>query len=402
MFKIIAIDDNPVVVESLKDIIPWESLGFSLESVFTNSRKAMDYLECNSIDVVLTDIAMEEPDGLEIVKICDQKYPNIKIILLSAFRNFEYAREAIRYRNVHEYLTKPLDFSKLCTVLSDIAYELKKAKSQSDFSSGATLDKRLEFFSDLMCRHSVKADEIDKELSALGINANALTTPCSVITLHIENFDKYIEDVWKHSTLQLYFAINNVLPFETKDAYYSLANYAYGNIVWIIIHKNSIQTSDTIFNFEKTLTGNLSEFMKMSVSVTSRKTYNNICELVSNANLSQPKLPNENATIAKALEYMNQNYAKDLSMKMVADYVFMSSSYFSTYFKKMTGEKFIDMLTRIRITNAARYLENKNLSINEVCEMVGYNHIGNFYEKFKKIFNMTPAEYKSKFVRDDE
>ncbi len=401
MFKIIAIDDNPVVVESLKDIIPWSDLGFTLAGTFTDSKKALDYVEQNRIDVILTDISMEEPDGIELVKICEAKHPHIKFILLSAFRNFEYARDAIRYRNVLEYLTKPLDFRKLCTILSSLSENMTK-ENKNEFSSEVNLDRRLEFFSNLLCRYVSDSDEINKNLEALGIKADFGTSPCSIVTLHIENFESYIENVWKHSTLQLYYAISNSMPFETKNAYYSLANYAYGNIVWIIIHKSNENLPVIVNEFEDTITSNLSEFLRMELSINYHKTYSSIRELISSENLIQTELPNENKTIAKAVEYMKKNYHQDLSMKVVADYVFMSSSYFSTYFKKVTGERFIDMLTKIRITNAAKFLEQKNLRVNDVCEMVGYNHIGNFYEKFKKYYNMTPAEYKNKFMSDDE
>lgn len=401
MFRIIVLDDNPVVVESLKDIIPWSDLGFTLAGTFTDSKKALDYVGKNPVDVILTDISMEEPDGLELVRICESEYPHIRFILLSAFRNFEYAREAIRYRNVLEYLTKPLDFPKLCSILSSLS-ENMTSENKNEFSSEINLDRRLEFFSNLLCRYVLEPEEINRNLTTLGIKADSKTSPCSIVAFHIENFESYIENVWKHSTLQLYYAISNSMPFETKSAYYSLANYAYGNIVWIIIHKSGENLPAIVNNFEDTLTSNLSEFLNMELSVNYHKTYGSIHELILSANLTQTELPNENKTIAKAVEFMQENYHQDLSMKVVADYVFMSSSYFSTYFKKVTGERFIDMLTKIRITNAAKFLKQKNLRVNDVCEMVGYNHMGNFYEKFKKYYNMTPAEYKNKFMSDDE
>lgn len=402
MFRIIAIDDNPVVVESIKDIIPWNSLGFELAEIFTDSRKAMDYAYNNHIDVILTDIAMEEPDGLEIVKMCEKDLPHIRIILLSAFRNFEFARQAIRYRNVVDYLTKPLDFQKLVNLLRSISENLRSASGYSEFSSEEVLGKRLEFFSNLLCQYSDTPEQTAKTLVELGVDAGEIDSPLSVVTFHIQNFDTFVEKVWKYSALKLYYAMSNSIPFETKDAYYSLANYAYGNVVWIIIHKKDTNVQKTAADFEVRLISTLKEFFGMELTVNYRKFYANIREMMESSKPVQPEMLMENRTIAKAIIYMQENFSKDLSMKEVADYVYMSPSYFSTYFKKVTGERFIDMLTKIRITNAAKYLERKSLKVNDVCEMVGYNHMGNFYEKFKKQYNMTPAEYKNKFVRDEE
>ena len=402
MFRIIAIDDNPVVVESIKEIIPWNSLGFELAEIFTDSRKAMEYAHNNHVDVILTDIAMEEPDGLEIVRICENELPNIKIILLSAFRNFEFARQAIRYRNVVDYLTKPLNFPKLVELLRSIEENLRTASGYSEFSSEEILGKRLEFFSNLLYQYDENLGETGKALVELGISPADVDSSLSVVKFHIENFDTFVEKTWKYSALKLYYAISNAVPFETKDAYFSLANYAYGNIVWIVIHKKNTNTEKTVGDFEIRLMSTLKEIFGMNLSVNYRRSYANIQELVESSRPVQSETAIENRTIAKAVMYMQQNFSKDLSMKEVADYVYMSPSYFSTYFKKITGKRFIDMLTQIRITNAAKLLEKKSLKVNDVCEMVGYNHMGNFYEKFKKQYNMTPAEYKNKFVRDDE
>ena len=397
MLNIIAVDDNPVVVDTLKEVVPWEELGFNLVSVFTDSRKALDYVNQNHVDIIISDIAMAEPNGLEIVKICESSYPHIKIILLSAFRNFEYAREAIRYRNVLEYLTKPLDFGALCEILKNLSAEREAQPVKNEFSSEANLDERLEFFSNLMCEYTVTDEEISQNLRKLNINANPHTTACTIVSFHIDEFDSYIENIWKYSSLQLYYAISNAVPLETDDAYFSLANYAYANITWIIIHKNSETISQAVESFKRDLISNLKDFLKMNLSINFHKTYRSLCEFVTSSTLAHPDVPNSDQTIARALSYMEENYHKDLSMKEVADVVFMSPSYFSTYFKRATNEKFIDMLTKIRMENAAKFLKQDDLKVNEICEMVGYSHMGNFYEKFKKIYGMTPAEYKNKF-----
>ena len=397
MLNVIAVDDNPVVVDTLKEVVPWEELGFNLVSVFTDSRKALDYVNQNHVDIIISDIAMAEPNGLEIVKICESSYPHIKIILLSAFRNFEYAREAIRYRNVLEYLTKPLDFGVLCEILKNLSAERKSQPVKNEFSSEASLDERLEFFSNLMCEYTVTDEEITQSLHKLNIKANPHTTACTIVSFHIDEFDSYIENTWKYSSLQLYYAISNAFPPENDEAYFSLANYAYANITWIIIHKNSESISQTVESFKERLISNLKDFLKMNLSINFHKTYRSLCEFVTSSTLAHPDVPNSDQTIAGALSYMQENYHKDLSMKEVADVVFMSPSYFSTYFKRATNEKFIDMLTKIRIENAAKFLKQDDLKVNEICEMVGYSHMGNFYEKFKKIYGMTPAEYKNKF-----
>ena len=86
----------------------------------------LKFLEGERVDVLLTDICMYQVSGLEAAALIREKYPWMKIILLSGYREFEYAREAIRCQ-VYEYLLKPIDYGKLKEVFANIKKELDEA-----------------------------------------------------------------------------------------------------------------------------------------------------------------------------------------------------------------------------------------------------------------------------------
>lgn len=100
------------------------------------------------------------------------------------------------------------------------------------------------------------------------------------------------------------------------------------------------------------------------------------------------------SVISKAKEYINQNFAKELSLDDVSRIVNISPYYFSKLFKEESGENFIEYLTRVRIAYAKELLKNLSLSIKEICMMSGYSDPNYFSRIFKKQEGITPSEYR--------
>jgi two-component system, response regulator YesN len=96
----------------------------------------------------------------------------------------------------------------------------------------------------------------------------------------------------------------------------------------------------------------------------------------------------------RAKDYIRQRYKSDMSMEQTAEHVNLSPYYFSKCFKLHTGETFMDYLTRLRIEDAKRLLENDELSFKEICYEVGYNDPNYFSRIFKKTTGLTPTEYR--------
>lgn len=400
MFNIILIDDDIVSLKTLSKIFPWEDLGFNLMKVFQNSSEALDFIKSNNVHVILSDVAMPNIDGVDLAEICNRQYPHIKIVLISAYRDFESARTVIKFENVVDYLTKPIDCSKLETILTDIKKSLV-INNHSNFQSKDDYSYRLEFFSNLICGHIKDTDTLISGLNNLNIDVSNCDNICSLINFHIPNFTEYNDEIWKHSNIQLYYAISNIFPFENEYGYCSIANYSYGNFSWLIIHKSSEDPQQVISDFSETLLFNLKEILKIEASKSSYKIWSKLSDLVKQPSLNYFEDASSDI-ISKALTYMNDNYEKNISLNDVAEYVYMTPVYFSTFFKKATGENFIKRMTTIRLEHAKELLLNSDLTVNEICYTVGYNHIGNFLDKFKKKFNMTPNEYRKFFLKKDE
>lgn len=109
------------------------------------------------------------------------------------------------------------------------------------------------------------------------------------------------------------------------------------------------------------------------------------------------KKKSQSKAVLAAKQYINENYAKGLTLELIGQEVGLNPSYFSNIFKKETGNSFVDYLTDIRIQNAKNLLTETDLEIIEVSERTGFNDLKYFNRCFRKITGMTPAAYRKLF-----
>ena len=95
-----------------------------------------------------------------------------------------------------------------------------------------------------------------------------------------------------------------------------------------------------------------------------------------------------------AKQYVMQHYREQITLEEVCEAIGFSVSYFSTMFKKETGEGFSKYLTRVRIEEAKDLLRETNMSVAEICEQVGYSDRKHFTSTFHKATGLNPAEYR--------
>ncbi|MGE5612897.1 MAG: response regulator [Bacillota bacterium] len=100
--------------------------------------------------------------------------------------------------------------------------------------------------------------------------------------------------------------------------------------------------------------------------------------------------------IDQALKFINENYAKDLSMAEVANRIGLNYSYFSLLFKERTGVNFVEYLKMVRMRKAMELLAKSDYRIYEISEMVGYNNIKHFTTIFREFTGISPKEYRER------
>jgi len=119
MIKILLVEDEEIIRNGLKNLIAQVSTDFQITKEAANGREALDYLQKEVPDFIITDIRMREMDGLTLTAKARERYPQMPILIISGYGDFEYARQALRY-GVTDYLLKPIDRLALVSVLDQI------------------------------------------------------------------------------------------------------------------------------------------------------------------------------------------------------------------------------------------------------------------------------------------
>lgn len=129
MYKVMIIDDEPIIVEGLQKIVPWEKWNCSVDAVAYNGVEGLELINVIKPDIIISDISMPQMDGLSMIASVKSQSPALEIIILTGYRNFDYARKAINL-GVTRFLLKPSKMDEIEEALSFITNHLNIKKNQ--------------------------------------------------------------------------------------------------------------------------------------------------------------------------------------------------------------------------------------------------------------------------------
>ena len=131
MYKILLVDDEILVRDAIRENIDWKSLDCELVGDCENGRQAVEFVQSQEVDVVLTDICMPYMDGMELSRFLHDNYPDIVIVIFSGFGEFEYAKKAIQY-GVSEYMLKPVTAMELRNVIGKMKEKVDQQRKEKE------------------------------------------------------------------------------------------------------------------------------------------------------------------------------------------------------------------------------------------------------------------------------
>ena len=138
MFKIVFVDDEFLIIDGLKKIIDWEKYNIEIVGTAQNAADGLELIKNKKPDIVITDVKMRGPDGLELISEAIKCGYDGYTIILSGYQDFEYARRAIENK-VFRYLLKPIDIEELENTISRIVDLMSKKETRRNEKKNAFL-----------------------------------------------------------------------------------------------------------------------------------------------------------------------------------------------------------------------------------------------------------------------
>lgn len=208
MVKVFITEDESIVREGLRDMIPWEKYGFEFVGDAPDGEMALPMIRRLKPDVLITDIKMPFMDGLALSSIVSKEFPDMKIIIISGYSDFEYARKAIEL-NVDQYLLKPVTKSDMIKALEQTKAKIEEEQEQKDYlhkyeqeikkyesySRRAFFEKLVEGSMSIEEIYST-ADELNMNITADGYNFVIFTVQPKVSTSYEGTSSVVLDDLF--------------------------------------------------------------------------------------------------------------------------------------------------------------------------------------------------------------
>lgn len=127
MYKVVIVDDEPIIVEGLSKSIEWQQWDCSVAAVAYNGEEGLQTVRECEPDILISDIRMPNMDGLAMIAALKSQFPDMQITILTGFRDFDYAQQAIRL-GVNRFLLKPSKMEEIEEAVTCMTEHLKQLK----------------------------------------------------------------------------------------------------------------------------------------------------------------------------------------------------------------------------------------------------------------------------------
>lgn len=160
--KLLIVDDEKVIRETISRRIPWQSLGIDMVKTASNGLEAYDIIMDEYPDIVMTDIKMPGLSGLKLIQRIKKVHPDVEFIILSGYGEFEFAREAMQY-GVHHYLLKPCKEEQIVESVEKTMDEISRKRFSGVLTPGDISRRHMETTMILNIINELVAKDSDSE-----------------------------------------------------------------------------------------------------------------------------------------------------------------------------------------------------------------------------------------------
>lgn len=428
MFRVLIADDEADIRESLT-LINWSDQDMQLSAAVGHGLEALQWIEENSVDLLITDIRMPIMDGLELVRRVRAYDPFIKIIILSGYDDFQYAQTCMRY-GVSEYLLKPIDREQLLGTMNRLKSEWKEEAEREEHqrwlvtrSNFLMRSLRKEFLERLLNK-PLSVYEIEDGCSAsdMILEGNSFVVVLIRLDQGVSNRNAYTEKEWKLITFTLDNILTEIWDDEGFGYQFINRNTNYSYLICALhsdLNDQLKQIRKQMYRFRGLFRSTFSFTVGQPVAsvadiyISKQKADKTMTELGTDSfdvleqfdlliepvysSSKQSKYASESSQhiVNQAKGYIYHNCHRTITLSEVAQAIHVNSSYLSHLFSEVTGNTYVYYLSICRTEKAKELLINSQLKIYEIGEQVGFRNPRYFSSIFRKLTGMTPNEFRN-------
>lgn len=341
------IEYNARVLEALP--VWGDHSGFAIAKKVYDGNEALNELRQTDYDLMITEIDLHGLDGLQLLRHINQEKIHTLVVILSDTVEFSYVRECIMF-GAFDYLQKMPDSQTVLTMLGRAAEELVTAK-----------------------KHSPKATDL--QYPSLEENR---------IVQGILNHEQGVKELFSNTVDQIY-AIKREQELQNdmlvKQLYLNIIRRVFESCKWLYQYV----APDYYEKLDYLWTGSASGFKAFFL-----RKLTHLAEFVDKLYLST-----QDKGLRSLMEYILNNPEADLRLKSVAEKVFLNYSYLSSNFSAKFGIRYNEYIVNVKMARAAYLLLNTDMKVYEVCAAVSYQDTNYFTRQFKKLYSVSPSEYKT-------
>lgn len=409
MIRAILIDDEPIILKSLKENYNWAAMGVEIIATSEDGDEAFEMICDLTPDLIITDIKMPTISGIELVKLLHKANIYPFVIFATGHGDFEYTREAIRL-GAYDYILKPFSQEELTNTIRSCVENIiatKKKMHRQEYRLG---EMQLKHYLTTESE-AVRATQVNTVNHYMDEHFSIATYAINIITTYLDP-ETSPTNVNYEECVDLIKRLNFSLGWEQCLVFSLVAQHQ----IILINYRTKVNAAHVRLN--KTNTNHLQAIQKSlfdNLAVDSSVISSEPLSLEAGFNIetfdkaykalkdSEQVVSNDwqaidpaqtQKYIHDAIKYIKTNYGQQIKLQDVADSVFLSESHFSALFSKAVGTSFSKYLAKYRVDMAKAYLKkNKYAKIYEVSNHVGYSDARYFSTLFKKTEGMTPSEY---------
>lgn len=281
MIKVLIIDDDSVARTNIKTLIDWEKNGYEICGEAVNGIEAITLIKKVEPEIVITDMSMPVMDGIALIEYLEQNYPQIKIIALSGYEDFDYVRKSMK-KGALDYLLKHSINAKAMLEVLNTAKE-KLLEEHSEHTKKDIFEKQLNESRTVLRQEFIRqlvqgaiSDKAEIKQKIIDLNLNIETKSIAIILFEVDDYNIICEKFSPKEIIKLTSSIEDIAAEILKGTVKAVVSHLEAGKFIIIYSFGNLRSDLYIYNLIVTTINRIKASIKRYLNITACFSYSRI------------------------------------------------------------------------------------------------------------------------------